>query len=79
MRTIKPARRAWTVVSTSNWPRRNRAPSSPDRALLLAGRAPRRRAFLLGAATGILYGVTSAITDRTGYLLNSGVLHALTT
>ncbi len=47
--------------------------------ILAAGHTPRRRAFMLGTATGILYGVTSAITERTGHLLNAGVLHALTT
>jgi hypothetical protein len=38
-----------------------------------------RRALLLGAATGIIYGVTSAVTERTGHVLYGGVLHALAT
>jgi hypothetical protein len=48
-------------------------------AVLLARGSRRRRAFMLGAATGILYGVTAAITERTAHLLDFGVLHALTT
>jgi drug/metabolite transporter (DMT)-like permease len=48
-------------------------------AILLARGTPRRRAFMLGVATGILFGVTAAITERTAHLLNHGVLHALTT
>jgi len=47
--------------------------------IALAGRTPRRRAFMLGIGTGVLYGVTSAITERTGHLLNHGVLHTLAT
>lgn len=43
----------------------------------LATGSPRRRALCLGAATGIIFGVTSAITERTGHLLYGGVLHAL--
>ena len=47
-------------------------------ALVVAAKANhRRRAFLLGAGTGILYGVTSAITEKTGHLLNGGILHTL--
>jgi drug/metabolite transporter (DMT)-like permease len=45
--------------------------------VLLATGSSRRRALLLGAATGVLYGVTSAVTERTGHVLNGGVLHAL--
>jgi drug/metabolite transporter (DMT)-like permease len=44
----------------------------------LARGTPRRRALLLGMATGIVFGVTGAITERTGHLLNEGALHALT-
>jgi drug/metabolite transporter (DMT)-like permease len=44
----------------------------------LAQGTPRRRALLLGVATGIVFGVTGAITERTGHLLNGGALHALT-
>jgi drug/metabolite transporter (DMT)-like permease len=39
----------------------------------------RQRALLLGAATGILYGLTAAITEHTGHALNHGVLHVLLT
>jgi drug/metabolite transporter (DMT)-like permease len=48
-------------------------------AVLLARGTRRRRALLLSMATGILYGVTSAVTEHTGYLLNLGFVHALTT
>jgi drug/metabolite transporter (DMT)-like permease len=44
----------------------------------LAQGTPRRRALLLGVATGIVFGVTAAVTERTGHLLNGGALHALT-
>jgi drug/metabolite transporter (DMT)-like permease len=43
--------------------------------VLLAAGHPRWRALLLGAATGILYGVTSAVTERTAHLFNAGVAH----
>jgi hypothetical protein len=43
----------------------------------LATGSPRRRALCLGVGTGIIFGVTSAITERTGHLLYGGVLHAL--
>jgi drug/metabolite transporter (DMT)-like permease len=46
--------------------------------VLLARGTPRRRALLLSVATGILYGVTSAVTEHTGFLLDRGFLHALT-
>ncbi len=62
----------WTMLGVA-------AIASVGGAVLLARGAPRRRAFMLGAATGILYGVIAAITERTGDLLNSGVVHALTT
>jgi hypothetical protein len=39
----------------------------------------RWRALSLGAATGILYGFTSAVTEYTGHLLNRGTFHALST
>lgn len=48
-------------------------------ASVLLARAWGQRALWLGVGTGVLYGVTSAITERTGHLLNHGVLHALTT
>jgi hypothetical protein len=44
----------------------------------LAQGTPRRRALLLGVATGIVFGVTGAVAERTGHLLNGGALHALT-
>lgn len=46
---------------------------------VLAKGSPRRRALLLGTSTGILYGVTSAVTERTGHLLDGGAVHTLTT
>jgi drug/metabolite transporter (DMT)-like permease len=39
----------------------------------------RHRALLLGAATGIIYGLTSAITEHTGHVLNHGAVHVLLT
>lgn len=48
-------------------------------AVLLAHGSARRRALLLAVATGVLYGVTSALTEHTGHVLNGGVLHTLTT
>ncbi len=47
-------------------------------AVLLA-RFSRQRALLLGVATGVVFGLTSATTERTGRLLNHGILHTLTT
>ncbi|MHB1533225.1 MAG: DMT family transporter [Acidimicrobiales bacterium] len=46
-------------------------------AVLLATGSARRRAFFLATGAGILYGVTAAITERTGRLLDGGVLHML--
>jgi drug/metabolite transporter (DMT)-like permease len=48
-------------------------------AVLLARGTARRRALLLAVATGVLYGVTSAVTEHTGYVLDRGALHTLTT
>jgi drug/metabolite transporter (DMT)-like permease len=48
-------------------------------AVLLARGSARRRALLLAVATGVLYGVTSAVTEHTGYVLDGGALHTLTT
>jgi drug/metabolite transporter (DMT)-like permease len=45
----------------------------------LARGTARRRALFLGAATGITYGYTLAITEHTGHLLDHGLVHALTT
>jgi len=45
--------------------------------VLFAGDSPRRRALLLGTGTGIIYGVTMAITEHTGHLLDRGIIHAL--
>ena len=47
--------------------------------ILIGNRHPRWRAFALGGGTGILYGVTSAVTEYTGHLLNRGTLHVLST
>lgn len=45
---------------------------------LAASRVPRRRAMLLAAATGTLYGLTAALTKTTGHLFGEGVAHAFT-
>jgi drug/metabolite transporter (DMT)-like permease len=47
--------------------------------VLLAKGSRRRRALGLALATGVLYGVTSAVTEHTGYVLDRGALHTLTT
>lgn len=47
--------------------------------VLGARHVPRWRALLLGAGCGILYGVTSSLTERTGRELNGGVVHTLLT
>jgi drug/metabolite transporter (DMT)-like permease len=43
----------------------------------LSRRMPAWRAVALGAGSGVLFGVTSAVTERTGHLLNAGVLSVL--
>jgi drug/metabolite transporter (DMT)-like permease len=43
-----------------------------------AGPSGPRRALLLGAGAGILFGVTGAVTETTGHLLGHGVVHVLT-
>lgn len=47
-------------------------------AIALARGTPRRRALMLSVATGVLYGVTAAMTEHTGRVLDAGVLHVLT-
>lgn len=47
-------------------------------AVLVAGRVPRHRAILLGLGAGVLYGYTSALAERTGRLLDQGVIAVLT-
>jgi len=42
-------------------------------------RAPRRAAVLLGAGSGLSFGYVAALTERTGHLLNDGVVHTLVT
>jgi drug/metabolite transporter (DMT)-like permease len=42
-----------------------------------AGSRGPRRALALGAGAGLLFGVTGAITQTTGHLLDHGILHAL--
>jgi drug/metabolite transporter (DMT)-like permease len=42
-----------------------------------AGPQGPRRALLLGAGAGLLFGVTGAITQTTGHLLDHGIVHAL--
>jgi drug/metabolite transporter (DMT)-like permease len=47
-------------------------------ALIALGRSsPQRRSLALGAATGIVFGVTSAITERTSHRLGISLGHAL--
>jgi hypothetical protein len=41
--------------------------------------SPARKAFLLAAASGTSFGYVAALTERTGHLLDGGVLHVLTT
>lgn len=43
-----------------------------------AGPGGSRRALLLGAGAGIVFGVTGAMTETTGHLLDHGLAHALT-
>jgi drug/metabolite transporter (DMT)-like permease len=45
--------------------------------VVLAGPVGPRRAMSLGAATGLLYGLTAALTKASAHLLNAGVVHAL--
>lgn len=42
-----------------------------------AGPGGPRRAVLLGAAAGVLFGVTGAVIEATGHLLDHGIAHAL--
>jgi drug/metabolite transporter (DMT)-like permease len=42
-------------------------------------RARRRGAVLLGAGSGLAFGYVAALTERTGHLLDAGVVHTLTT
>jgi drug/metabolite transporter (DMT)-like permease len=44
----------------------------------LAGPSGPRRAVALGAGAGILFGVTGAVTETTGHLLDHGIAHVLT-
>jgi hypothetical protein len=48
-------------------------------AIALARGSARRRALFLSVATGILYGVTAAVTEHTGHLLDGGLVHTLMT
>jgi drug/metabolite transporter (DMT)-like permease len=41
--------------------------------------SPNRAAVLLGAASGVAFGYVAALTERTGHLLDAGVVHALAT
>jgi drug/metabolite transporter (DMT)-like permease len=42
-----------------------------------AGPSGPRRALALGAGAGVLYGVTGAVTETTGHLLDHGIAHVL--
>jgi drug/metabolite transporter (DMT)-like permease len=48
-------------------------------AVLAARRSPRRAAIFLAAGSGIAFGYVAALTERTGHLLDAGVLHTLAT
>ncbi|HET9690761.1 MAG TPA: DMT family transporter [Acidimicrobiales bacterium] len=41
--------------------------------VVVAHRRPGLRALLLGVGTGVLYGVTASLTERTGHLLDHGI------
>jgi drug/metabolite transporter (DMT)-like permease len=43
------------------------------------GGSPRRAAVLLAAGSGIAFGYVAALTERTGHLLSSGLIHTLST
>jgi drug/metabolite transporter (DMT)-like permease len=45
--------------------------------MLLANRHQHWRPLLLGVGAGVIFAVTASITERTGHLLNGGVLHIL--
>lgn len=47
--------------------------------VILAGQSPgTRRAIMLGSATGLVYGLTAALTKAVAHLLSRGILHLLT-
>jgi drug/metabolite transporter (DMT)-like permease len=48
-------------------------------AILARGTSPRRAAVLYAAASGTAFGYVAAVTERTGHLLDKGVLHVLAT
>jgi hypothetical protein len=48
-------------------------------ALFARGGSPARKAFLLAAASGTAFGYVAALTERTGHLLDGGVVHVLVT
>lgn len=48
-------------------------------AIGLARGTARRRALMLSVATGLIYGVTAAITEHAGHVLDQGFIHALGT
>jgi len=63
---------AWLVLSLSV--------AAGCGAMVLGARGgPHRRAVLLGAASGTAFGYVAAVTERTGHLLDGGVLRTLTT
>jgi uncharacterized membrane protein len=47
--------------------------------LCARGGSPARKAVLLGAGSGTAFGYVAALTERTGHLLDAGVVHALMT
>ena len=63
---------AWVVLSLS-------VAAGCGTMVLGARGGTRRRAVLLGAASGTVFGYVAAVTERTGHLLDGGVVHTLTT
>ena len=47
--------------------------------LATRGGSPRRAAVLLAAGSGTAFGYVAAVTERTGHILDRGVVHTLTT
>jgi drug/metabolite transporter (DMT)-like permease len=48
-------------------------------ALLARGGTPKRAALLYAAGSGTAFGYVAAVTERTGHILDAGVLHVLVT
>lgn len=68
------------TTSTAGWAVIGTSAAVVVTALIMFGgtRPGARRAAALGAACGVVYGVTAALAKASGHLLDRGVLHALT-